>query len=284
MRLAAIIYFDPALRESAVELAAQLGVPSEDGTAQVGLKARAFQEFLTQRFPAEADACFLLLTTDRLELYVQDNGMRIHADFHGPTTSYRRKRGGGKGQSIAKAVGVRSGTALRVLDATAGLGGDAFVLASLGCEVTLLERVPEVRALLADGIARARTHALKAEPDLLKVLDRMQIEAADAIHYMTAVAPENRPDVVYLDPMFPERSKAALVKKEMRVFHRLVGADEDADQLLTGALACARYRVVVKRPRIAPALQGPPPSHVLEGKSNRYDVYARRRLPSVNSE
>jgi 16S rRNA (guanine1516-N2)-methyltransferase len=70
-----------------------------------------------------------------------------------------------------------------------------------------------------------------------------------------------------------------MVKKEMRVFHTLVGTDNDADGLLAAALSCARYRVVVKRPRIAPALVGPAPSHVLEGKSNRYDVYALEKLP-----
>ena len=73
--------------------------------------------------------------------------------------------------------------------------------------------------------------------------------------------------------MFPPRSKSALVKKEMRVFHALVGSDDDADELLPAALRVARKRVVVKRPRIAPALEGARPSHVLAGKRNRYDIY-----------
>lgn len=57
------------------------------------------------------------------------------------------------------------------------------------------------------------------------------------------------------------------------MFHELVGSDLDADALLPAALNVAKRRVVVKRPRIAPRLDGPNPSYVLEGKSNRYDIY-----------
>ncbi len=86
------------------------------------------------------------------------------------------------------------------------------------------------------------------------------------------------PQVIYLDPMFPHRDKSALVKKEMRVFRPLVGDDLDAPALLEAALALATHRVVVKRPRKAPIIDGPKPSHGLEGKSSRYDIYPKKAL------
>jgi 16S rRNA (guanine1516-N2)-methyltransferase len=81
--------------------------------------------------------------------------------------------------------------------------------------------------------------------------------------------------VVYLDPMFPGRNKSAAVKKEMQVFHHLVGPDADASELLAAALGRARQRVVVKRPRLADPVAGPPPDHVLEGVRNRFDLYTK---------
>jgi 16S rRNA (guanine1516-N2)-methyltransferase len=86
------------------------------------------------------------------------------------------------------------------------------------------------------------------------------------------------PQVIYLDPMFPHRDKSALVKKEMRLFRPLVGDDQDAPALLQAALALASHRVVVKRPRKAPIIDGAKPSHSLEGKSSRYDIYALKSL------
>ncbi len=227
------------------------------------------------------DVCTLVSGEDGLALHtidMQGNNLSIRADFHGATTTYRRKKGGGKGQMIAKAVGVKGSLHPYVLDATAGLGKDAFVLASLGCRVTLLERSSIVHALLEDGLEQARKFGASEDAELVNILDRMELIGGDALDYMEAVLPEERPDVVYLDPMFPPRTKSAQVKKEMQVFHQLLGADKDADALLEPALKVARHRVVVKRPRIAPALSDSEPSHQLEGKRNRYDVYV---IPKV---
>jgi len=80
-------------------------------------------------------------------------------------------------------------------------------------------------------------------------------------------------DVVYLDPMFPPRDKSALVKKEMRAFHDVVGSDDDADALLAPALKLAQKRVVVKRPGYAGFLAGVAPTMAVTGKNNRFDVY-----------
>lgn len=193
-------------------------------------------------------------------------------DFVGGAKGHRRKFGGGKGQSIAKAVGLNKRASLAILDATAGMGGDAFVLACLGCHVTLLERSPIVRALLSDGLRRAQMHGAASDQALVEIISRMHLVAGDSL-VLLAAGHLPQPDVVYLDPMFPERRKTAEAKKDMQFFHALVGRDEDANGLLAPALALARHRVVVKRPRVAPYLLGREPGFQLIGKANRFDVY-----------
>ncbi|GAB3388569.1 class I SAM-dependent methyltransferase [Azotobacter armeniacus] len=196
----------------------------------------------------------------------------VRVDFVEGAVAHRRLFGGGSGQMIAKAVGVQPGVRPRVLDATAGLGRDAFVLACLGCEVTLIERQPLIGALLEDGLVRAAR-----DPDVAPVVARMILRSGDAIEQMHAWA-EEPPQVIHLDPMFPHRDKSALVKKEMRLFRPLVGDDPDAPALLEAALALASHRVVVKRPRKAPCIAGPKPGYSLDGKSSRYDIYALQSL------
>lgn len=199
---------------------------------------------------------------------------QIRVDFIAGSMGHRRKFGGGKGQDIAKAVGLNKGVKPKVLDMTAGMGKDAFVLASLGCDVQLCERSPIVHLLLQDGLVRAKQHAeiSEEESQLLEILTRMALIQADSLDMDSSA--ENSVEVVYLDPMFPERSKSALVKKEMQIFHDIVGKDEDADKLLPLALHLAEYRVVVKRPKIAPFLDNQEPSFQFVGKSSRFDVYA----------
>lgn len=199
----------------------------------------------------------------------------VRAEFVTGKMGYRREHGGGAGQLVAKAVGLQKTRAtLHVVDATAGLGQDAFVLASLGCRVTLFERNPVIHALLADGLARAALNV-----DCAAIVERMRLLDGSSIDWL-AQADAEAADIVYLDPMFPHRDKSALVKKEMQVFRTIVGDDEDSGQLLAGALERARYRVVVKRPRKAPAIEGPEPTTRIEGKSSRYDVYSIKALPS----
>ncbi|MGE8502753.1 MAG: class I SAM-dependent methyltransferase [Pseudomonas sp.] len=196
----------------------------------------------------------------------------VRVDFVEGAAAHRRQFGGGSGQMIAKAVGVQPGVRPNVLDATAGLGRDAFVLASLGCRMTLIERQPLVAALLEDGLQRA---ALDLE--VAPIAERMRLFTGNAIELMRNWQGE-APQVIYLDPMFPHRDKSALVKKEMRLFRPFVGDDLDAPALLEAALALATHRVVVKRPRKAPAIEGGKPGYVLEGKSSRYDIYPKKKL------
>ncbi|MGC8121665.1 class I SAM-dependent methyltransferase [Marinobacter sp. VGCF2001] len=221
----------------------------------------------------------LLLFLDEAGLALQQTGKGapgpVRAEFVSGKMGYRREHGGGAGQLVARAVGLqKTRSRLRVLDATAGLGQDAFVLASLGCQVTLFERNPVIHALLADGLYRAGLNEACAP-----IVAGMTLKAGNSLEWMTRAGPE-AVDVVYLDPMFPHRDKSALVKKEMQLFRQVVGDDDDASQLLEAALACARYRVVVKRPRKAPAVAGPEPATRVEGKSSRYDIYPIRALPA----
>ncbi|MBL0673192.1 class I SAM-dependent methyltransferase [Aeromonas hydrophila] len=216
----------------------------------------------------------LVFTAARLELRKLDEPKlgAVYVDFVEGAVAHRRKFGGGRGQSIAKAVGLKAGAMPRVVDATAGLGRDAFVLASLGCKVTMIERSPVVAALLQDGLARAAQ-----DPEIGPwVRERMQLLHGPAVETLLGLS--ERPDVIYLDPMFPHKQKSALVKKEMRVFQSLVGPDLDADALLPAALAMADKRVVVKRPDYAGWLNEHKPSMAIETKSNRFDVYVMAAL------
>ncbi len=214
----------------------------------------------------------LVQTPERLELHDTHDPKvgAVYVDFVEGKAQHRRKFGGGKGQDIAKAIGLHKFKHPHVIDATAGLGRESFVLATLGCTVTLLERSPVVHALLADGLRRALA---SDDQEAVEIASRMTLYQADACGWLKALSAPALPDVVYLDPMFPERQKSALVQKEMRFFHDVVGSDEDSDALLELACKHAKRRVVVKRPRHAPELDGTKPAFVIEGKAVRYDVY-----------
>ncbi|WP_028117187.1 class I SAM-dependent methyltransferase [Ferrimonas senticii] len=221
------------------------------------------------------DADFrLTIEQDRLRLFLRDEPKlgAIEVDLISGAVAHRRKFGGGRGQAIAKAVGLKGGVSPTVVDGTAGLGRDAFVLASLGCEVLMVERHPVVAALLEDGLRRAYADA-EIGP---WVQQRLRLHHGNSIAELSNLP--TQPEVVYLDPMYPHRAKSALVKKEMRVFQQLVGADLDADGLLAPALALASKRVVVKRPDYAEDLAGKKPSTVIATKKNRFDLYVKAAM------
>lgn len=194
----------------------------------------------------------------------------VFVDFASDALEYRRKHGGGKQEFVAKAVGLKGDAQPSVVDATGGLGRDAFILASLGCNVTLIERSPVVAALLADGIERAGINDMVSD----WLPQRMRLIHGDSAEVMQAmVETGERPEVVYLDPMFPHRKKSTQVKKEMRLFQSLLGGDLDADGLLAPALNLAQKRVVVKRPGSAGVLAGSKPSSTIASKKHRFDIY-----------
>ena len=207
----------------------------------------------------------LSLETDGLQLKNLDEPKTggVMVDFISAAMSWRREHGGGLKEAVAKAVGVKGNYHPTVFDATAGLGRDAFILANLGCTVTMTERSPIVAALLEDGLQRGI-----ADP----AVQRMRLLNVPALQAMQNWQDE-QPDVVYLDPMFPHRKKSAAVKKDMRLFQLLLGPDLDADGLLAPARQLAKKRVVVKRPANAPYLAECKPSIEMKGKANRFDIY-----------
>lgn len=178
---------------------------------------------------------------------------------------FRASRVSKSNEVVAKALGVKPHYRPRVLDATAGMGRDAFIMAMLGCEVTMQERNFAIYHLLKDAL-----HRLSQNESFLDVYSRLHLNETDSKKMLTD---HKEFDVVYLDPMFPERKKSALVKKEMRLFKLLAGEDLDADQLLVNAMNTAAKRVVVKRPKGAPILADKKPTHEIVAKKFRYDVY-----------
>lgn len=218
------------------------------------------------------DSYYLQLTRQHLQLVHSDAKASgpIYVDFTAGSIAHRRRFGGGKGQTIAKAVGLKKAPLPVILDATAGLGKDAFVFASLGARVIMMERSPVAAALLSDGLERATL-----DTEVCAIVQRMSLIVADT-RLLTPDSPlivNETPDVIYLDPMFPHRKKSARVKKEMQAFQDLVGNDTDSNELLAASRQLARKRVVVKRPITAQWLDNQKPSLTMKMKKHRFDIY-----------
>ena len=198
-----------------------------------------------------------------------DNDLTV--DFVGGAVGHRFRSNEGRGQALAKAAGLVRGATPEIVDATAGLGRDAFLLASLGAKVTLIERSEKMHALLAEGLERAAAEGGR----YAETVARMTLLFGDSC----ALLPELKPQVVLVDPMHPPRGNTALVKKEMRQIREIVGTDPDAERLMQVALEVAQNRVVLKWPLRAEPMAGiRKPSHQILGKSTRYDVFVNAKI------
>jgi 16S rRNA (guanine1516-N2)-methyltransferase len=208
-------------------------------------------------------------TEQRWQLVDQDepNIAPVFIDFLAGKTAYRRKYGHAGGEAICKAVGIKKGNRPNVVDATAGWGRDAFVLATLGCRVHMIERSEVIAKLLEDGLRRTELDE-KIGP-LIK--GKLSLTCGDSLEELRNAPFE--PEVIYLDPMFPHKEKSALVKKEMRMLQEVVGQDDDADKLLKLAQTIATNRVVVKRPTYADFLAEIKPNISIKTKKHRFDIY-----------
>lgn len=162
---------------------------------------------------------------------------------------------------------------LTAVDATAGLGEDSLLLAAAGFSVTLFESDPVIAALLADSLRRAAR-----VPQLTEAVGRMRAVEADSVRALRGLGFE--PDVVYLDPMFPERRKSAATKKKFQLIHLLERPCANAEELMAAALAARPRKVVVKRPLRGPFLADARPSHSVAGKVVRYDCVVPPRADS----
>ncbi|MCP1771513.1 16S rRNA (guanine1516-N2)-methyltransferase [Neisseria perflava] len=234
-----------------------------DATESVRKTALSFGLNPVDTLPSQGE--YLLADSDGISLCRAGEKGRVQVDFAGGAAQYRRTKGGG--ELIAKAVNHTARPT--VWDGTGGLGRDSFVLASLGLTVHTFEQNPAVACLLRDGLNRALAH-----PEVADIARRITLHVGDTCTLLPELAAATeRPDVVYLDPMYPERHKSAAVKKEMAYFHGLVGAAQDEAALLAAAQKVAKKRVVVKRPRLGEFLNGQKPAYQYSGKSTRFDVY-----------
>lgn len=189
-------------------------------------------------------------------------------DFVSGPVGHRFRQGGGRNQALPKAVGLKGNQNLNIVDATAGLGRDSFLLASLGANITMIERNEVMFQSLEDGINRARQES----EQYAEIMDRMTLIHGDA----KEILPTLNPEIILIDPMHPPRTKSALVKKEMRQIREIVGTDPDSKKLMEIALESALNRVVLKWPMRAEPMAGiKKPSHQIVGKSTRYDVFIR---------
>ncbi len=258
--------------------APRLGILPVEAAGPVRRRAEALGQTLglPRVDPGAAPGFDLLLavTAERLEL--RRPGVRegpVYADFVGGRFGYRVRRGRFGDELLVRAVGLGKGP-VSVVDATAGLGRDAVLMALAGAQVTALERSPVVAAVLRDGLERARRHG--AADLVVAVTERLRLVEGDATMYLTRLSEADRPEVVYLDPMFPARTRGSAVKKEMRICRLAAGEPDDADALFGAARRAARRRVVVKRSPDAAWLAGRPPHHQQRGKAVRFDVYRPR--------
>lgn len=153
---------------------------------------------------------------------------------------------------------------IRAVDATAGLGEDSFILAAIGYRVHMYEHNPITAALLKDALIRA-----KKDPKTKEIASRMTLEKGDSKEMLGRL--DYIPDVVYLDPMYPEKKKSAQSKKKLQVLHMIEAPCADEIELMEAALSTKARKIIIKRPPEADFLAGKEPSHSVERKAVRYD-------------
>lgn len=248
-------------------------------TASASTEAQA--EALCQRLgiarvaTAPQSGPYLCLEEQRLTFRLAGNAElpgALWVDFDSEDSRRRSRQPGG--ELLVRAAKIRQLAQPLLIDATAGLGRDGFLLASHGFRVQMIEANPFVAALLADGLERARKL-----PHLQAAVSRIQLRVGDAVHLLAQL--DAQPAVVYLDPMFPERAKTAKVKQNLRLLQLLEGNTSAPEPLLQAALATGARKVVVKRPLKGPFLADLAPSHTRKGKAVRFDVYvgATKKIP-----
>ena len=211
----------------------------------------------------------LIINKNSLELHNREcpDQNSIKVDFTSKKNNYRCHHFRKKNEILSKAIGIKKNYFPVILDATAGLGNDAFILSFLGCQVFMIERHPVVAALLQDGLQRGYHN--KKIGDWLK--KRLCLIINDSCNMLKI--PTLKPDVIYLDPMYPNHRKKSLPKKNMQIFRKLIGKDNDIEKLLNISRRLAKKRIVVKRPCYAKSLSEDKINFIIKGKNHRFDVY-----------
>ena len=198
-------------------------------------------------------------------LILTDGNLRLMADFT-PMVS-RLKQGTIGTELLVRAARLKKtpdGVAPTLIDATAGLGEDSILLAAAGFSVKMYEQNPTIAALLQDALERAAD-----VPELSEITARMVLINADSIKALRSL--KEPPDVVYLDPMFPERKKSALIKKKFQLLQQLEMPCANEEELLAAAIAAHPHKIVIKRPARGPYLAGLKADYSISGRTIRYD-------------
>lgn len=205
----------------------------------------------------------VILKQEEKGLTLTDGELSLRGDFI--DMKKRIRRNNLSHELLVRAAKIKNpaGT-LTAIDATAGMGQDSLLLAAAGFDVQLYERDPVIAALLRDALGRA-----EQDPELAPVIKRMHLHEEDSISAMRQA--EMHPDIILLDPMFPERQKSALVKKKFQLLHQLESPCADEQELLNAAQAAHPQKIIIKRPLKGPYLAGVKPSYSLRGKAVRYD-------------
>lgn len=220
---------------------------------------------LREQFPEEHPGSDLILKLDGQGLSLCSDGQELRGDFG---RMLHRLKGGLSKELLVRAAKIKGAEGTQtVLDATAGLGEDSFLLAAAGFRVTLYERNPVIYELLRDALRRAAQ-----EQELAEIVGRMELICADSIQAMKRL--ETAPDVILLDPMFPERQKSALVKKKLQMIQKLEIPCTDETELMLSAMTAGPKRLVIKRPPKGPYLAGFKPDYSIQGKAVRFDCIA----------
>lgn len=217
---------------------------------------------MDQKIADELRRAGLELRHDEDGLVLEGDGMVLRASFD--DMKRRMLPGRLNRELLVRACKIKGVATPRLVDATAGLGQDSLLLAAAGFTVTLFECNPVIALLLADAVERARL-----DPELAEAAGRMHVVEGDSIAGLRGLPAA--PDVVYLDPMFPGRTKSAAVKKKFQLLHRLEMPCQDEKALLDAALGARPRKIVIKRPIKGPYLAGVKPSYELCGKAVRYD-------------
>lgn len=217
-----------------------------------------------ERLPGDGE---LVLRVAEDGISLAKDGCRIQGDFTRMRPRLLPPRLNGE-LLIKAAKGKGRSAPMTAVDATAGLGEDAFLLAAYGYRVELYERNPVIALLLEDALLRAA-----GLPDLAPIAARMELHGADSVAAMRQA--QASPDVILLDPMFPERKKSGLIKKKFQLLHCLEQPCEDEAALLQAAIGCAPQKIIIKRPKNSPPLAGHKPSYTVSGQSIRYDCIVR---------
>lgn len=232
------------------------------GEERYGEKARALARKIGAPYLAEVPQEQLCLVVEDRGLSLKKGELSLQGDF--TRMEKRLRQPNLSSELLVKAARIRDGENPTAVDATAGLGEDALLLAAAGFRVTLMEKDPVIAALLSDALERAAgTPALAGAAGRMRLLEGDSLELLGSLPFV--------PDVIYLDPMFPERQKSGLVKKKFQLLHTLEKPCTDGETLLAAALAAGPRKVVIKRPKKGPFLGGRKPSFSLEGKAIRYD-------------